>query len=59
MHERVSLEKQPDWAQALDFVSANVIALGRLDGSVAFYDIDGKRLDIHLTTERAQKLSKN
>ncbi|MGZ5546115.1 MAG: WD40 domain-containing protein, partial [Limisphaerales bacterium] len=46
MRERVLLEKQPDWAPALDFLSSDKIALGRLDGSVAFYDLSGKPLDI-------------
>lgn len=49
MHERVLLEKQPDWAPALDFVTSNEIAVGRLDGSVAFYDLNGKPLDVHLS----------
>ncbi|MDB6056839.1 MAG: Planctomycete cytochrome [Verrucomicrobiales bacterium] len=58
MRERVVLEKQPDWAPALDFVSSDKIALGRLDGSVAFYDFDGKLLDIHISTDHNEKLSK-
>jgi WD40 repeat protein len=57
MRERVMLEKQPDWAPALDFVSANEIALGRLDGTIGFYDLNGKPLDVHLSTQNA-KLSK-
>jgi hypothetical protein len=58
MHERVLLEKQPDWAPALDFISPDKIALGRLDGSVAFYDLNGKPLDIHITPNPNAKLSK-
>ncbi|MGZ4965258.1 MAG: WD40 repeat domain-containing protein, partial [Limisphaerales bacterium] len=57
MRERVLLEKQPDWAPALDFLSSDKIALGRLDGSVAFYDLSGKPLDIH-STGNNPKLSK-
>jgi WD40 repeat protein len=45
MKEQVLLEKQPDWAAGLDFVSDNKsIAIGRLDGSLAFYALDGKPL---------------
>ena len=45
MRERAVLEKQSDWAPALDFVSSEKIALGRLDGSLGFYDMNGKPLD--------------
>ncbi|MEW6305364.1 MAG: c-type cytochrome domain-containing protein [Verrucomicrobiota bacterium] len=38
--ERLPLEKQPDWAPALAFIHGNsTIALGRMDGSIAFYDV--------------------
>jgi WD40 repeat protein len=49
MHERVLLEKQPDWAPALDFISDNEIAIGRLDGSVGFYDLNGKVQNVKLS----------
>ncbi|MEY2428750.1 MAG: hypothetical protein QOJ40_1635 [Verrucomicrobiota bacterium] len=42
MTERTLLEKQPDWAPALSFVDNGSIAVGRLDGSVAIYDVLGK-----------------
>ncbi len=43
MKERLLLEKQPDWAAGLDFTGDNkTIAVGRLDGSLAFYDLAGK-----------------
>jgi mono/diheme cytochrome c family protein len=32
------LEPQPDWSPALAFVDGTKLALGRLDGSLAFYD---------------------
>jgi len=39
MHERLLLEKQSDWAPALAVSpDAKSIAVGRLDGSLAFYD---------------------
>jgi hypothetical protein len=58
MRERVVLEKQPDWAPALDFVSSDEIALGRLDGSLGFYDMNGKPIDAHASTNHDAKLSK-
>jgi len=40
MKERVLLEKQPDWAPALAFVAGDTVAaVGRLDGSVGFYNV--------------------
>jgi WD40 repeat protein len=45
MHERVLLEKQPDWAAGLDFTrDSKAIAVGRLDGTLGFYDLAGKSL---------------
>jgi WD40 repeat protein len=45
MKERLVLEKQPDWATGLDFARENkAIAIGRLDGSLALYDLAGKPL---------------
>ena len=58
MRERVVLEKQPDWATGLDFVSPEKIALGRLDGSLAFYDLNGKSGDGHTSAHPDAKLSK-
>jgi hypothetical protein len=58
MRERVLLDKQPDWAPALDFISSHKIALGRLDGSVAFYDLNGKPIDIQISADHNAKLSK-
>jgi hypothetical protein len=38
--EKLLLEKQPDWPPALAFVLDNkAIAVGRLDGSLEFYDV--------------------
>ncbi|HXT42283.1 MAG TPA: c-type cytochrome domain-containing protein [Candidatus Angelobacter sp.] len=37
--EKLSLEKQPDWASAVVFVLDNqAVAVGRMDGSLQFYD---------------------
>src|SRR5947208_3269574 len=39
LKEKLSLEKQPDWAPALAFVlDDKAIVVGRLDGTVEFYD---------------------
>lgn len=41
MAERVTLETQPDWSPALTLVDGGKhLALGRLDGSLAFYDLE-------------------
>lgn len=38
--QRLELERQPDWVPALDVASDNrTLAAGRLDGSLAFYDL--------------------
>jgi WD40 repeat protein len=43
MKERLLLEKQPDWAAGLDFVrNGKAIGVGRLDGSLGIYGLDGK-----------------
>lgn len=44
--ERSSLERQPDWTPALAFAAdGRTLAVGRLDGSVAVYEIEtGKRV---------------
>ncbi len=44
--QRLELERQPDWVPALDVASDNrTLAAGRLDGSLAFYDLsNGSRL---------------
>jgi WD40 repeat protein len=40
LKERVLLERQPDWAPALAFVAGDTVAaVGRLDGSVGFYNV--------------------
>lgn len=38
LSEQRLLETQPDWAPGLVFVSPTLLALGRLDGSVAYYN---------------------
>lgn len=55
MRERAVLEKQSDWAPALDFVSSEKIALGRLDGSLGFYDMNGKSLEAHQDGKLSKK----
>lgn len=43
--EKVLLEKQSDWPSALAFVSEKAVAVGRLDGSVGYYNAgDGKTM---------------
>ena len=39
MQERLLLEKQPDWAPALAFVTDRTVIVGRLDGSLGEYDV--------------------
>jgi WD40 repeat protein len=40
LHQLLALPMQPDWPSALAFVGAGkTLAVGRLDGSVAFYDV--------------------
>jgi len=38
MHVRRVLEEQPDWPTALTFTKNSAIVVGRLDGSLKFYD---------------------
>ncbi len=40
MKERLLLEKQPDWAPALDFFGTKKVIVGRLDGSLGLYDAE-------------------
>jgi len=44
MKELLVLEKQPDWATGLAFTSSKEFAVGRLDGSLEFYDFSGGKL---------------
>jgi hypothetical protein len=37
--ERLSFERQPDWGSALTFLSGHKAAVGRMDGSLAAYDL--------------------
>jgi len=48
LKEKLLLEIQPDWARALTFAAGDkTIAVGRMDGSMAFYDAaTGKRIKI-------------
>ncbi len=40
MKEQLSLEPQPDWPHALAFVDGGkIIAVGRMDGTLGFYDV--------------------
>jgi sugar lactone lactonase YvrE/mono/diheme cytochrome c family protein len=54
MTERLVLEKQPDWCPAASFISADVIVLGRMDGSVQLYDSAGKPMALASPTAPAQ-----
>ncbi|PYI87114.1 MAG: hypothetical protein DME26_07195, partial [Verrucomicrobia bacterium] len=38
LKEKSQLERQPDWVPALTFASENKIVVGRLDGSLGYYD---------------------
>ncbi len=43
LRPRLTLEPQPDWPTALAFVGNEILAVGRADGSLAFYQAaDGK-----------------
>lgn len=43
MKEKAELEKQPDWATGLDFSEdGKRIVVGRLNGTLGFYDLAGK-----------------
>jgi WD40 repeat protein/mono/diheme cytochrome c family protein len=43
LKQRLALEAQPDWPTALAFAGNDVLAVGRADGSLAFYNTsDGK-----------------
>ena len=46
MKEKLLLEAQPDWARALTFAADDkTIAVGRMDGTLGFYDAaTGKKL---------------
>ncbi|PYJ62597.1 MAG: hypothetical protein DME24_03150, partial [Verrucomicrobia bacterium] len=45
LKEKLSLEKQPDWSPALAFVLDNqALVVGRLDGTVAFFDVQNGKL---------------
>ena len=46
MKEISVLEKQPDWTPALAFISNVAVAVGRLDGSIALYDLPGGKLRV-------------
>jgi WD40 repeat protein len=48
--ELLLLEKQPDWPAGLDFVrDGKAIAVGRVDGSLGFYALDGKPIALSTT----------
>ena len=56
MKQLLELEKQPDWAAGLDFArDGKGIAVGRLDGSLAFYGLDGKPLKLAATPKKGKK----
>jgi WD40 repeat protein len=56
MKEIRLLERQPDWAAGLDFArDGQAIAVGRLDGSLGFYDFEGKPLKLAMAKTRTRK----
>lgn len=58
MKQSVQFEKQPDWATGLDFSSdGKTIVVGRLDGSLGFYDLTGrKRILAAATPKKSRKM---
>ena len=42
------LEKQPDWPAALTFLSNTSVAVGRLDGTIAIYDVPAGKVRLAL-----------
>jgi len=59
MKELVLLEKQPDWPAGLDFThDSKSIAVGRLDGTLGFYDLAGKNLVVATAPRRKSKKMK-
>lgn len=59
MKEKLLLEKQPDWASGLDFTTDNkTIAIGRLDGSLGFYDLTGKKQMVAAAAAKKSKKMK-
>lgn len=38
LKETTALERQPDWPSALAFLKNNILAVGRLDGSIGYYE---------------------
>ena len=60
MKERLVLEAQPDWAQALAFVNDNkTIAVGRMNGTLGFYDTATGKASPTLNAETAKPGSPN
>lgn len=49
LRERLLLEKQSDWCAGICFISDNEIALGRMDGSFGFYDLQGRLVSTNVT----------
>jgi hypothetical protein len=54
MREALVLEKQPDWAAGLCFAEGKIV-IGRMDGSVGFYDLKGKLLSTNVAAVPTEK----
>jgi WD40 repeat protein len=60
MKEKFVLETQPDWGAGIAFVSNGKIAVGRLDGSLAFYSAtDGKLISATLANREIGAEARN
>ncbi len=60
MNEKILLERQPDWCAGLTFASNNkTIVVGRLDGSMGFYDAhNGKLISTTAAVAKQESVSK-
>ena len=53
--ERAALDKQPDWPQAVTFLSqSKTLLVGRLDGSMEFYDVTSAKVSLPPKPELVQ-----
>ncbi len=56
LSQKLTLPVQPDWPSALAFISAKSLAVGRLDGTLAFFDTTtGKELPIPMVAAAPPK----
>jgi WD40 repeat protein len=54
MKEQMLLEKQPDWPSAVAFIGEEKVVVGRLDGSMAVYDVLSGKTVASLTNESGE-----